>query len=233
MTRLDEELLALSMQQVAATPADTTSLRDALWRRLYAEGWRPSLHKDRALGTGTSGTDRALLQEWLQGDPDAFEALVRRHGGTLLSYARRSLAEPEAQDAVQEAFIALFRKASDVLAKRLEIRAFLFGATRIEVRNTHRKRLRAENILDAYANEPAPDAPDVLNEILQREQNQLVRDLLHTCNELEQDVVVMTLAGQTNAEIATALEITTNHVGVLKHRAHDKLKRAIAQGREP
>lgn len=234
MTRLDDELLALTMQQATDTSVDTTSLRDALWRRLHAEGWRPALHKDRAFGAGTGGSDRALLQEWVRGDSDAFEALVRRHGSALLSYARRSLPEAGAQDAVQDAFIALFRKANDILAKpEQEVRAFLFGATRNEVRNAHRKQLRAEAVLDVYANEPAADGPNMLDELVQRERTQLVQDLLSACTPLEQDVVLMVLDGKTNAEIAEALELKPNHVRVIKHRAHTKLGHAIAQGREP
>ncbi|MCA9774775.1 MAG: sigma-70 family RNA polymerase sigma factor [Myxococcales bacterium] len=44
------------------------------------------------------------------GDPAAFEALVRRHGGRLLAVARRILAdEADAADAVQDAFLQAFR----------------------------------------------------------------------------------------------------------------------------
>lgn len=233
MTQLDDELLALTMQQPTDTSVDTTSLRDALWRRLHAEGWRHALHKDRAFGAGTGGSDRALLQEWVRGDADAFEALVHRHGGALLSFARRSLRDAEAQDAVQEAFIALFRKADYVLAKpENEVRAFLFGATRIKARDTHRKHLRAEDALGAFANEPV-DAPDVLTEILRGERAQIIKALLSACTPLEQDVVLMTLDGKTNGEIAQTLDLKPNYVGVIKHRAHEKLKRAIAEGREP
>ena len=54
--------------------------------------------------------DAPLVARLQAGDPDAYEALVRAHGGRLLSVARRFLSNNEdAQDAVQEAFIKAFR----------------------------------------------------------------------------------------------------------------------------
>ena len=55
-------------------------------------------------------SDAMLVARLQAGDPDAYETLVRIHGGRLLSVARRFLANNEdAQDAVQEAFIKAFR----------------------------------------------------------------------------------------------------------------------------
>ena len=51
-----------------------------------------------------------LLEGLRSGDADAFEALVRSHGGRMLSVAKRMLRnEDDAQDAVQDAFLAAFR----------------------------------------------------------------------------------------------------------------------------
>lgn len=234
MTSLDDDLLELSMQHAAATPADTTALRDALWRRLHAEGWKPAPHTTRAFGSRTSDDDRTLLDAWLRGDPEAFEVLTKRHGGALLSHARHSLPDTEAHDAVQDAFLALYRKGRSVLANPDQlVRAFLFGATRINVLDHHRRRLRAERLLEKYAHEPTTEAPDVLHEIVQRERTQLVADLLALCKPLEQAVVSMTFAGMTTAEIAHELGLTPNHVRVLKHRAYTKLTNAIAPEGEP
>jgi len=51
-----------------------------------------------------------LLEGLRNGDADAFEALVRSHGGRMLSVAKRMLRnEDDAQDAVQDAFLSAFR----------------------------------------------------------------------------------------------------------------------------
>jgi RNA polymerase sigma-70 factor (ECF subfamily) len=54
--------------------------------------------------------ESALLDRLRAGDDAAYEAVVRRHAGPMLAVARRFLgSRPEAEDAVQEAFLAAFR----------------------------------------------------------------------------------------------------------------------------
>jgi len=51
-----------------------------------------------------------LLADLRAGEPSAYEALVRHHGGRLLSMARRFLRnEDDSAEAVQEAFLSAFR----------------------------------------------------------------------------------------------------------------------------
>lgn len=58
----------------------------------------------------SSDDDRTLLRRVRACDDDAFDELVRRHGGALLRVARRMLdSDADAQDAVQEAFLSAFR----------------------------------------------------------------------------------------------------------------------------
>jgi len=57
-------------------------------------------------------TDRELLSAHCAGDPDAFGELFRRHRDRMWALAVRTTRDPEmAADAVQEAFIAAFRRA--------------------------------------------------------------------------------------------------------------------------
>ena len=57
-------------------------------------------------------TDRELLSAHCAGDPDAFSELFRRHRDRMWAVALRTTRDPEmAADAVQEAFIAAFRRA--------------------------------------------------------------------------------------------------------------------------
>jgi len=56
--------------------------------------------------------DRALLQAHLDGDPDAFGELVRRHRDRLWAVALRTIGDREdAADAVQNALVSAFRNA--------------------------------------------------------------------------------------------------------------------------
>jgi RNA polymerase sigma factor (sigma-70 family) len=56
--------------------------------------------------------DRALLRRHVDGDPDAFGELVRRHRERLWAVAVRTLRDPdEAADALQDALVSAFRRA--------------------------------------------------------------------------------------------------------------------------
>jgi RNA polymerase sigma-70 factor (ECF subfamily) len=57
--------------------------------------------------------DRALMAAHLDGDPDAFAELVRRHRDRLWAVAVRTLGDPEdAADAVQNALVSAYRNAA-------------------------------------------------------------------------------------------------------------------------
>ncbi len=59
-----------------------------------------------------SPTDAELLAAHVEGDPDAFGELVRRHRDRLWAVALRTLGDrEEAADAVQEALLSAFRRA--------------------------------------------------------------------------------------------------------------------------
>jgi RNA polymerase sigma-70 factor (ECF subfamily) len=54
--------------------------------------------------------EAALIARLRAGEPEAFEALVRRYGGRMLAAARRLLHhEEDALDAVQDAFLSAFK----------------------------------------------------------------------------------------------------------------------------
>src|ERR1700754_60312 len=67
-----------------------------------------------AEGAGYDGTsDQDLLARHVEGDPEAFGELVRRHRGRLWAGALRTLGDrEEAADAVQDALVSAYRAAS-------------------------------------------------------------------------------------------------------------------------
>ncbi len=59
--------------------------------------------------------DRLLLQAHVDGDPDAFTELVRRHRDRLWAVAIRTLGDrEEAADALQDALISAYRNAAQL-----------------------------------------------------------------------------------------------------------------------
>jgi RNA polymerase sigma-19 factor, ECF subfamily len=106
-----------------------------------------------------------LIDRLRHGDPDALEALFREHRAALRSFALRFVSEDEADDVVQDVFLALWRGR---LRIRTTLRAWLFAA----VRNTALKRVRHGSVVSrlgprladvggapAGMGQPAPD-PD-------------------------------------------------------------------------
>ena len=62
---------------------------------------------------GDSVDDAALLRAHVNGDPDAFAVLVARHQDRMWAVAIRIMRNPEdAADALQDAYIAAFRRAA-------------------------------------------------------------------------------------------------------------------------
>jgi RNA polymerase sigma-70 factor, ECF subfamily len=62
---------------------------------------------------GSSLTDADLLTRHIAGDPHAFSEIVKRHRDRMWAVALRTLGDPEeAADAVQDAFVSAYRKAS-------------------------------------------------------------------------------------------------------------------------
>jgi RNA polymerase sigma-70 factor (ECF subfamily) len=61
---------------------------------------------------GNAVPDAELLRAHIAGDPDAFATLVTRHQDALLDHPLWIMRNPEdAADALQDAYIAAFRKA--------------------------------------------------------------------------------------------------------------------------
>lgn len=76
--------------------------------------------------TERAADDAALIEQYLAGDVDAFDALMRAHEGRVFSICLRMLREREAAlDATQETFITVFRKA-DRFAGRSAFSTWLY-----------------------------------------------------------------------------------------------------------
>src|SRR5215472_5379662 len=81
--------------------------------------------------------DRQIVARVLAGDKAAFGVLIERHRASALAFSRRILGANEAEDAVQEAFLAAFLSLKG-LRDAGRFRAWIFGI----VANVCRYRLR-------------------------------------------------------------------------------------------
>lgn len=89
------------------------------------------LEESLRLEPGTEIDDATLLAGVARGDLDAFHAFYRRHAGRVLAYARQIGRDRDlAEDAVQEVFVAVWRKARSFNPERGDAAGWLYTMTR-------------------------------------------------------------------------------------------------------
>ncbi len=182
--------------------------------------------------TGRSG-DSELVARLQRGDPDAFETLVRTHGGRLLSVARRFLPnEQDAQDALQDAFIRAFR-AIGTFQERAQLHTWLH---RIVVNSAlmklRERRRRPEESIDELLptfvadGHQASKARDWGDAVLERKESaQIVREAISRLPEPYREVLVLRdIEERDTAETAAILDTSPNVVKVRLHRARQALR---------
>ncbi|MEV0780862.1 RNA polymerase sigma factor SigM [Streptomyces sp. NPDC050433] len=163
--------------------------------------------------------DQDLLARHVEGDPDAFGELVRRHRDRLWAVALRTLGDrEEAADAVQDALVSAFRAAHTFRGQsavttwlhRITVNACLDRARKAASRRTSPvdDTERLEQLLEPHESAAAP-----------AERQDLHRQLLAALAKLPADqraaLVLVDMQGYPVAEAAQVLDVP---VGTIKSR---------------
>jgi RNA polymerase sigma factor (sigma-70 family) len=170
----------------------------------------------------TSEGDKTIVERVLAGDKTAFGKLIERNSVAALAFARRLLGGPNAEDAVQEAFLAAFLKLEN-LRDHGRFRAWLFGI----LANVCHSRLRlmregyfhdllgGQPIVGFKLEEVEPSAESVFEA---RELHSLISDAIDALPEEQRETVRLHyFQGLKLSEIAI---LTGSPVGTLKARLH-------------
>ncbi|MEU0207956.1 RNA polymerase sigma factor SigM [Streptomyces canus] len=168
-------------------------------------------------GTAYGDTsDQDLLALHVDGDPDAFGELVRRHRDRLWAVALRTLGDrEEAADAVQDALVSAYRAAHTFRGQsavttwlhRITVNACLDRARKAASRKTSPvdDTERLEQLLEPHESASAP-----------AERNDLHRQLLEALGTLPPDqraaLVLVDMQGYPVAEAARMLDVPTGTV---------------------
>lgn len=241
---LEVALYRCTIERAAATPATPSArLRSQLWRALRQTGWTPT-EPLRARPAPAHLSDEALWQRFRDGDPAGFDDLMRRHLGVLVGYATRKLDSPaQAEDAVQETFLVLFRKAADIDPRDDGVRRYLFGVLNYQLKRARASQLRAQYRHSQLCAEH-PEHPEYGNIahrsddtaawralLQQHDTERLARALDAVCHPLDQAILILASCDQSGPEIAAKLDLSEACVRTRKHRALRKLRAYLA--REP
>jgi RNA polymerase sigma-70 factor (ECF subfamily) len=161
-------------------------------------------------------SDQELLARHVDGDPNAFGELVRRHRDRLWAVALRTLGDrEEAADAVQDALVSAFRAAHTFRGQsavttwlhRITVNACLDRARKAASRRTSPvdDPERLEQLLEPHESAEAP-----------AERHDLHRELLAALAKLPVDqraaLVLVDMQGYPVAEAARVLEVPTGTV---------------------
>jgi RNA polymerase sigma-70 factor (ECF subfamily) len=181
-----------------------------------------------AEGAGYDGaSDQELLARHVEGDPDAFGELVRRHRDRLWAVALRTLGDrEEAADAVQDALVSAYRAAHTFRGQsavttwlhRITVNACLDRARKVASRKTSPvdDTERLEQLLEPHESASAP-----------AERNDLHRELLEALGTLPPDqraaLVLVDMQGYPVAEAARMLDVPTGTVKSRCARGRAKL----------
>jgi RNA polymerase sigma-70 factor (ECF subfamily) len=161
-------------------------------------------------------SDRDLLTRHVEGDPDAFGEIVRRHRDRLWAVALRTLGDrEEAADAVQDALVSAYRAAHTFRGQsavttwlhRITVNACLDRARKAASRKTSPvdDTERLEQLLEPHESASAP-----------AERNDVHRQLLEALGTLPHDqraaLVLVDMQGYPVAEAARILDVPTGTV---------------------
>lgn len=165
-------------------------------------------------------------------DKAALESLYRRHASVALALARRILGRMnEAEDAVQEAFVEIWRRADQFDPRRGSAEAWTFGIVRNRCIDRVRKQaVRNRTQLDASKEEREPASVSPLEEAQRREERLAIAAAVSSIPKDQRDALELAyFEGLTHTEIAAR---TGEPLGTIKTRirsALEKLGKALAK----
>lgn len=178
--------------------------------------------------------DRTLLDGLRQRDEAAAAELVHRYGGRLMAVARRLLRrDADAQDAVQDAFLAAFRalpafRGECRLSTWLHRIVVNVALMRLRARKRHAE-TPIEDLLPVFASDghhAATFTPwlDVERQLAGEETRALVRAAVDRLPESYRTVLVLRdIEELDTTEVAALLRISPNAVKIRLHRARQAL----------
>ena len=183
----------------------------------------------------TEKTDRNLMDAWLAGETNAYEALVRRHGGPVLGFlTKMTHNQDHAEDLFQETFQKVHQHAGSF--KGDDLRPWIFKiATNAAIGQWRKEKKHAAISLNACPdghNCPtleqtlAADTPQPIEQLKKDEQCQQVRVALDQLPAQQRAALVLSYYHKlTYQQIAESLDCS---IGTVKTHIFRALKRMAA-----
>jgi RNA polymerase sigma factor (sigma-70 family) len=184
--------------------------------------WRAAARGEPAMGNAADTTDEALLARVARGDEAALGEIYDRFGRVAYGLAVRVLRDERlAEDAVQEAFLAVWRQAASFRPDRAKARTWVLTLVhRRAVDLVRREERRRAELLEPDAEPAASSAVEDAELRLRR--GAVQRALAELPGEQREPIELAYYAGLTQSELADRLGLP---LGTVKSRMFAGLKR--------
>ncbi len=155
----------------------------------------------------------------------AFTDLYQTHYAAVRSYASVCVPASEVDDIVADTFLVAWRKVADIPDDWA--RGWLIGVTRNVVRSRHRKARRATNFVEQLLDLRPATSTMLDGDDMSIEDLDVLKTAFAKLKDSDQEILLLSGPyGLPNEEIALALDIKPNAVGVRLHRARARLRAA-------
>lgn len=175
--------------------------------------------------------DAELVALMEKRNPHAFELVYERHSAAALGLARRIVGEPGlAEDVTQEAFVSVWRSASNYRPERGSVRTWVLGITRNRAIDALRRRSSQERIrlaAEAFADRSTEREPTNVEAVRNAEAHAVRGAIGGLPDEQRRAIELSFFAGLTQTEIAGELDLPLGTVKGRMRLALDKLRRAL------
>lgn len=169
-------------------------------------------------------TNRPKLRESKQ----AFRLLFDRHGGLVLGYCTRLLADRSlAEDVAQEVWMKVIQNA-ETYEPRQQLRPWLLTIARNTSLNVMRRRKNWEELEDGH--DVPEESADLLQSFVAENEARAIRDAIDALPEAQRTAIsLLTIEGLPYDEIAHAMNLSLGSVKTHIHRARLALAESLKQ----
>ena len=177
--------------------------------------------------------DKSILERVAQGDRFAVNQCLETYSGLVWSLARRFLgSHADAEDAVQEVFIELWRTAGRFDPQLGSEATFVSTVARRRLIDRQRRKSRRLEVVSLEHEEvdcPTSDPP----QLEMQDEVRRVREAMHQLRPEEQQVLHLSLSeGLSQAEIARVTELPLGTVKTHARRGLERLREMLGVQRE-
>ena len=166
--------------------------------------------------------NQLLLQQLSKGNREVFKKIFEDYYRPLCGFSRRFITDAEiCDDIVQESFLALWNKRTEIESYNV-IKSYLYAS----VRNACLNYLRHENVKQKSEEEIKTLSSDWYAEdsIVEEEVHSQIYEAIKELPPQSRNIIVMTMNGFTNPEMAEELGVSINTIKTLKKRGYTFLR---------